>query len=45
MSSMIFKDIFLTNLNIDTDYLKISMELNFMTPKEIDETLDIEAKN
>lgn len=44
LSSEIFKDIFLTNLNIDESYLKIGMELNFMTPEEIDATLDIEVK-
>ncbi len=40
----VFKDIFLTNLNMDEAYLKIGMELNFMTPEEIDVNLNIEAK-
>ncbi|MGL5459970.1 MAG: hypothetical protein ACRDBY_10180 [Cetobacterium sp.] len=44
LNSEIFKEIFLTELNIDESYLKIGMELNFMTPDEIDTTLDIEAK-
>lgn len=44
LSSKVFQDIFLTSLNIDESYLKIGMELNFMTPEEIDTTLDIEAK-
>lgn len=44
LNSEIFKEIFLTELNIDESYLKIGMELNFMTPDEINTTLDIEAK-
>lgn len=44
LNSKIFKEIFLTDLNIDESYSKVGMELNFMTPEEIDATLDIEAK-
>lgn len=44
LNSKVFKDIFLTDLNINESYLKIGIELNFMTPEEIDANLDIEAK-
>lgn len=44
IDSTAFRDIFLADLTIDDSYSKIGMELNFMSPEEIEVNLDIEAK-